>query len=322
MYRTPFLTLLTTLLAAQAPPAPPAAPAKVAVPAKPKEDGVLATLGKTVIRQSDFETFVRLVFNEQQRQQISTTPGAFDKVKASYLDSLVMAAKARKEGLGKTADFRKQMEFAEIRLLASALVEHTREELKKRAEVTDAELKAYYDKNLQQFQSKGSFTARHILISVKGTQPGGDKGLNDEEALAKAAKVRAELQAGKSWQELAKQYSDDPGSKENGGLYENIAFGKFVPAFDEAVRRQEPGKPGEPVKSNFGYHIIQVEKRTDGELQPFDKVKEQIRSKLTAPKTEEARKAYLDECRKEVGYTEAAPAPKDGPKPAAPNSAH
>lgn len=327
MLRSPLLSLLTTLLVAQAPaPAPKKAaskaPAKAADTTKAKDDAVIARLGKSAIHQSDFDTFVRLVFNEQQRQQIASNPGILERVKTGYLDSLVMAAKARKDGLNKGADFKKQMELAEIRVLATVLAEQTKDELKKRAEATEEDLKAYYDKNHEQFQTKPSFNARHILIAVKGGQPGGDKGLSDEEAKAKAEKVQAELLAGKPWQDLAKQYSDDPGSKDKGGLYENVTYGRFVPAFDEAVRKQDLGKPGTPVKSTFGYHVIQVEKRNEAELQPFDKVKEQIRQRLSATKMEDARKAFLDECRKAVGFVEvpAAPkaAPKDGPKPAAP----
>lgn len=320
MIRIPALSLLATLLAAQAPtPKPAAAPTtKAAVPAKPKEDPILARIGKTVIRESDFETFLRLVFNESQRQQINTTPGTLDRVKAAYLDSLVMAAKARKLGLNKTADVKKQVEYAELRVLATALAESTKDEMKKRAEASDEDLKAYYDKNQAQFQSKPSFNARHILVSVKGAQPGGDKGLSEEDAKAKVAKAQAELQAGKAWQDVAKEYSDDPGSKDKGGLYENVAYGSFVPEFEEAVRKQEVGKPGEPVKSKFGYHIIQVEKRTEAELQPFEKVIEQVRPKVVAAKQEEARKAFMDGFRKDVGFVEGAAAQKPASTPKTP----
>ncbi len=316
MIRIPALSLVATLLAAQAPaPKPKTVPVpKAADPSKPKQDPVLATLGRTVVRQSDFDTFLRLVYNEAQRNQISTTPGAIDRVKAGYLDSLVMAAKARKIGLNKTSDFKKQMEYAEIRVLATALGENIKDELKKKTEVSDEDLKAYYDKNQAQFQSKGSFDARHILVSVKGSQPGGDKGLSDEEAKAKVAKAQADLKAGKSWQDVAKDYSDDPGSKDKGGLYENIAYGSFVPEFEEVVRKQDLGKPGEPVKSKFGYHIIQVEKRTEPVLQPFEKVKEQVRPKVVAAKQEEARKTYMDAFRKEVGFVEGAATAKKGAK--------
>lgn len=313
MIRITALTLLASLLAAQAAaPKPKTAPApKAADASKSKQDPVIATLGKSTIRQSDFDTFLHLVYNEAQRNQISTTPGAIDRVKAGYLDSLVMAAKARKSGLHKTGDFKKQMEYAEIRVLATALGENIKDDLKKRTDVSDEDLKAYYDKNQMQFQSKGSFDARHILVSVKGSQPGGDKGLSDEEAKAKVAKAQADLQAGKSWQDVAKEYSDDPGSKEKGGLYENIANGSFVPEFEEAVRKQELGKTGEPVKSKFGYHIIQVEKRSEAELQSFEKVKEQVRPKVVAAKQEEARKAFMDGFRKDVGFVEGA---KEGAK--------
>ena len=98
MLRVPFVTLLATLLAAQTPiPANPPVPT-AAQPSQPKEDVVLAKLGAKTIRQSDFDTFLRLVFSESQRNQMNTTPGALERMQAGYLDSLVLAAKARKDG--------------------------------------------------------------------------------------------------------------------------------------------------------------------------------------------------------------------------------
>ncbi len=321
MLRAPITMLLSALLAAQAP-APVKAPVPAAgKPSQPKQDMVLAKLGTKSILQSDFDTFLRLVFAEQQRQQMSAAPGALERVRAGFLDSLVMAAKARKEGLDKTADVKKQMEYAGIRVLATTLAEGHKEELKAQSEVQDSDLKAYYEKHPEQFQAKSSFSARHILISTKGSQPG-TKGLSDEEALARAAQAMAELKAGKSWLEVAKQYSDDPGSKDNGGLYENVPYGRFVPAFDEAVRKQELGKPGEAVKSSFGYHIIQVETRGEAGAQPFDTVKEQVRQKAAAQKLEEVRKAFLEACRKEVGFEEVVHNAEPAIKAQAPHSAH
>ena len=321
MLRAPITMLLSALLAAQAP-----APVKPLVPAaaqasQPKQDVVLGKLGTKIIRQSDFETFLRLVFNDQQRQQMTTSPGAVERVRAGFLDSLVMAAKARKDGLHKSADVKKQMEYADIRVLATALAEGHKEELKAQSEVQDSDLKAYYEKYPEQFQAKSTFSARHILISTKAS-PAGAKGLSDEEALARVGQVQAELKAGKSWQEVAKQYSDDPGSKDKGGLYENIPYGRFVPAFDEAVRKQELGKPGEAVKSSFGYHIIQVETRGEAGAQPFDTVKEQVRQKAAAQKLEEVRKAFQEACRKEVGFEEVVHNAEPAIKAQAPHSAH
>jgi peptidyl-prolyl cis-trans isomerase C len=327
MIRISTFTLLASLLAAQAP-APKPAPAVLAPPpkpgeaAKPNPETVIARLGKTVIRESDFDTFINTVFNEQQRKQITSNPGTRERLKASYLESVLMAAKARKEGTNKTAEFKKRMEFAEIRELAAVFGEKAKDELKKRMEVGDEDLKAYYDKNLEQFKTRPSFNARHILVSVKGGQPGAaDKGLSDEDAKARIAKAQEALKVGKTWQEVAKEFSDDPGSKEKGGLYESVTYGRFVPEFDAAVQKQEVGKAGDPVKSKFGYHIIQVEKRMEAEQQPFEKVKEQVKQRVTMAKQEEVRKAYMEEIRKEVGFVDGPEAAKEPVKTTAKTTA-
>ncbi|REK69223.1 peptidylprolyl isomerase [Paenibacillus paeoniae] len=110
---------------------------------------------------------------------------------------------------------------------------------------------------------------RHILIQTTETDPATQekKELRTEaEALAIAKDVKAKLEAGGDWDALAKQYSDDGGSKENGGLYEGKAGSEWVEPFKIATYEQEIGVIGEPVKTDFGYHVIKVEKREDKTL--------------------------------------------------------
>ncbi|RJE83561.1 peptidylprolyl isomerase [Paenibacillus sp. 1011MAR3C5] len=110
---------------------------------------------------------------------------------------------------------------------------------------------------------------RHILVQTTETDPNTQETKElrtDEEALARAKEVKAKLDAGGDWNELAKTYSDDGGSKENGGLYEASPGSKWVEPFKIATYEQEIGVIGEPVKSDFGYHVIKVEKREDKTL--------------------------------------------------------
>ena len=105
--------------------------------------------------------------------------------------------------------------------------------------------------------------ARHILISVPGAQPGAppaDKGA-DAAALAKANKIAADIKAGKkTFEAAAKESSDDPGSKQSGGELGVFVRGTMVPEFTKAAFAAKPGDVVGPVKSQFGYHLIQVEK--------------------------------------------------------------
>ncbi len=92
--------------------------------------------------------------------------------------------------------------------------------------------------------------------------------------------VLKQLQAGGNWTELAKKYSDDPGSKDTGGELGFAQRGKMVPAFDNAIFTQKIGDI-EIVKSNFGYHIVQVEERQAAHTQPLSEVQADILATLT-----------------------------------------
>ncbi|MBP3967023.1 peptidylprolyl isomerase [Paenibacillus lignilyticus] len=124
--------------------------------------------------------------------------------------------------------------------------------------VTDDQVKKEYDTTKDDYNM---ISVRHILIGTVDPTTGAEK-RKDEEALKIAKEVKAKLDAGGDWKALAKQYSDDTGSKDNGGLYEDQQAKGWVAEFKDAANKQEIGKVGEPVKSQFGYHVMKVEKRT------------------------------------------------------------
>jgi len=101
-------------------------------------------------------------------------------------------------------------------------------------------------------------TVRHILVSIS---EGGEKPRTEAEALKRAQEVKAKLESGGDWNALAKEYSDDPGSKDKGGIYEKQLAKGWVGEFKDAANKQEIGKVGEPVKTQFGYHVMKVESR-------------------------------------------------------------
>jgi foldase protein PrsA len=141
-----------------------------------------------------------------------------------------------------------------------------------RKDIDDAKLKQVYDST-----DKSQFTVasvRHILISTESRKP--------EEALKLANELVARLKKGEDFAALAKQYTDDPGSKETGGLYENANVNDWVPEFKQAALTLPIGQVGEPVKTDYGYHVMKVESRKQ---QSFEEVKEKLRS-------QELEKAY------------------------------
>lgn len=314
MFRA-LLPLLTLSLSAQTPapdaqkpeapktaaPAPGPAPAQ---PVKPAVDKTIAVIDHRVYRNSDFEKFLDMAMNPQQRAQMAMYPPAREQMLKRYLEFQLLAAKGRKDHLQQSDLYKRMMAMSEMQALVQALMERDDKALRARMALKDEDIKAYYDKNPDKFTAPETFSARHILISVKDSPAADGKGLGDEEAKAKVAKVQEELKAGKKFEDLAKEYSDDPGSKEKGGLYENISFGSFVPEFEEAVRKQAVGQVGEPVKTKYGYHLIQVEKLNPSQVQPFDTAKEKAQQLVTQARQEQVMKDYIDGIKKEIPYTE------------------
>jgi len=305
MLRSLVCTTFSLVLAAQAP--APKAPAPKAPAAPAKEDKVLATLGTSVVRESDFELFLNVSLPEQQRAQVMMMPGAREQYLKRFLDYKILAAKARKEGIAKGPDFAKKMQLMEMQVLIQSLFDRDGAGLKDRSAVKDEDVKAFFDKHPEKFMTPESFNARHILVSTRAQ--GAEKARTDDEAKARIKEIQDALKAGKSFEELAKTYSDDPGSKDKGGLYDNMPFGRFVPEFDKAVRDQKVGEVGEPVKSMHGYHLIKVDKITPAVPQTFEAAKESAKQQATTDRQEKVMNEYMDAARKEVAFTEGAAAP-------------
>lgn len=287
-------------------PAPATAPSAVAKPAAPaaaeppKVDKLLAKVDGVEIRESDMDTMYESLAPQQRASMQGQDKG---KMLQNYLEFRILVAKAHRMGIDKTPDYQKKLKLSGFQLMAAELLRKEGETLQKKTQLTDAELKAYFEANVEAFKTQGKFSARHILIKTKGGQ-NGDQGLSEEDALKKATEIKAEFAKGGKWDDLAKQHSEDPGSKDKGGLYEGIAFGQFVPEFEVAVKKQEIGKVGEPVKSMFGYHLIEVVSRGEAEAPAFDAVKEQVKQKAGQARQEAVWKEFIAELRKEVVITE------------------
>jgi peptidyl-prolyl cis-trans isomerase C len=134
---------------------------------------------------------------------------------------------------------------------------------------------AFYDENPAYFQTPEQVRASHVLIQV-------DREADDEAkaaAKAKAEEVLAKAKAGEDFAALAKEYSDDPGSKNTGGEY-TFERGKMVKPFEDTAFAMEPGQISDLVETQFGYHIIKLSEKIDAATTPFDEAKEQIISYL------------------------------------------
>jgi len=143
-------------------------------------------------------------------------------------------------------------------------------------QVTDAEIQQYYTQHQKDYQLEDQVKVRHILIKVDGTDPKADAA-----AKAKAQGVLDQLHHGGNFADLAKKYSDDPGSKDQGGELGFLKHGATVPEFDQAAFSLQPGQISGLVRSKFGYHIIEVEEKQTAHTRPLAEVKPTIQALLT-----------------------------------------
>ena len=152
---------------------------------------------------------------------------------------------------------------------------------------TQQQIQAYYNQHQSEFQVPEEARSRHILISVA---PGADA-KTDAAAKAKAEDVLKQLQAGGDWNALAKKYSDDPGSKDKGGELGFAQRKTMVPEFDNAIFTQKIGDI-KIVKSQFGYHVVQVEERHQAHAQALNEVLPQIQATLFRQASSQAQDNY------------------------------
>lgn len=155
-------------------------------------------------------------------------------------------------------------------------------------QVTDADIQAYYNQHLDQYQVKDQVKTRHILIAV----PAGADAKTDAAAKAKAEDVLKQVKAGGNFAELAKKYSDDPGSKEQGGELPMMPAAGLDPAYAKAAMALNPGQTSDLVRSQFGYHIIQTEQKQAAHTRPLDEVKSEITPILEQQKAGAAEQAF------------------------------
>ena len=152
---------------------------------------------------------------------------------------------------------------------------------------TQQEIKAYYDAHQSEYQTPEQARSRHILITV----PAGADAKTDAAAKAKADDVLKQLKGGANFADLAKKYSDDPGSKDSGGELPLAQHGAMVPEFDKAIFSQKIGDIA-IVKSQFGYHIVQVEERKPAHSQDISEVLPTIQATLLREKAAGVQDSY------------------------------
>lgn len=253
----------------------------------------------------DFDDFLQ---NNPRAAQGAQGPQR-DELKKQLGEFKVIAERARKEGLDRDDLTRLQILLTRSQALAGAYLG----DLQKNADklVGDGDVEQYYKDHPNDFDE---VRVRHILISTqpkpdaedesdakdsKDTKDSKDKKaaekpkpLTKDEARKKSQELLERARKGEDFAKLAKENSDDQGSKDKGGEYDFFGHGKMVPEFEKAAFALKPGEISDPVETQFGYHIIKLEERRAAASPETDqKVHQQIVDKLKQEKLE----AKIDE---------------------------
>lgn len=318
MLRASLISLIALGVVAQEPakapvPAPSAAPAAVqatapAAPPTPKpEEVVLARVGGEPITEADFQAAFRLL-GQQEQMQILMVQGGKEEFVKRMAESKLLSVKAKRLDLDKTPSYLRAVDRTKDDLLAREFLAKEGEALQKKLAVNEAEVKAFYDKHPERFKQPELVSVRHILVAVK-RDPKAEAGLTDEQAKARVAKIQGELKKGAKFEALAKKYSDDPGSKDNGGLYADADPSGWVPEFGAAARTQPVGKVGAPVKTMYGYHLVKVESRKPARQVPFAEAKGPAEKMAQQERQASVWTELMDDLRKEIPFEMVKPVP-------------
>ena len=207
---------------------------------------------------------VEALKQQVERSGRPVTPEMMGQIKEELIAREIFMQEARKRGLDASEDYKNQLEMARQSLLIRELFA----DFQKKNPITDADIKAEYDKFSAANGGK-EFRARHILVE------------KEDEALD----LITQIKKGGSFEELAKKASKDPGSGANGGDLDWAAAGSYVPEFSAAMSKLDKGQMTEaPVKTQFGFHIIRVDDVRDAQLPKLEEVKPQITQQLQQQK--------------------------------------
>ncbi len=292
---TPAATPVKPPATTPAPAAPPAdathaaAAASAATSAAVPADTVVLTIGTEKITKAEFEQIFQQVVSQMppERRGAAQDPQARRQLAEQLAELKALAQEARRLKIDQTPEAKTQMAMRDDQLIAGMLYQ----QISKDTKPSPADLQAYYDGHKNEWET---VTARHILIRFKGSPVGlkdGEKDLTDEEALAKAKDLRAKIVAGGDFAALAKAESDDVGSGANGGSLGEFTRGRMVPPFDEAAFTLKVNDVSEPVKTQFGYHVIQVTKH---DTKKMDDVKNEIADKVGPEMAQKSVEAIRD----------------------------
>ena len=241
---------------------------------------ILAKVNDREITNEDLNIFLSQL--DPNTRMYFTQNNMMDQVVDELIYQEMIYMEAIEKGMDKDEDFVKVLEKTKETLLKS----YALGKLLETVEITDEDLKNYYDNHKDNFKNNASVEASHILV--------------EDESVAN--EIKEKLNNGADFKELAKEYSNCP-SKENGGNLGVFTKGQMVKEFEDAAFKMGVGEISDPVKTQFGYHIIKVTNKNDESVRTFEEAKPDIERLVRREKEKDLYKHTVERLYKKYNVT-------------------
>jgi len=241
-----------------------------------KEGQVLADVNGISITTGDYAREVKNL-PEYLKAMADTPQGRKEMLDTMVIRELILQ-QAAKDGVDKGADIEEKLLDLKKRVIVEAFL---KKKVESDSQVSDDELKKFYEKNIDKFKTGEQIKASHILVKSE----------------KEAKDILAQIKAGGNFEELAKKNSTDASAAKGGDLGW-FGKGNMVPAFEKAALALKEGEISGVVKSDFGYHIIKLTGKRAAGVRPFEEVKEQIKAAVMPSKQQEIFQKIKDELKK------------------------
>ncbi len=261
---------------------------------KPSQEQVVVTIGDKTITLEDLNA--RIDTMPAPYQQRFNSPERKKELIDLMVKSILLAEEARRLEVDKRKDVHAKIEEMTNNILAQELI---KDEVRAKAQVTEEEVRDYYEKNPKEFTTPEKIKARHILFKI-------GKNATPEEKAAKREKAEEALKKARSGEDfaaLAGQYSEDAQTSKKGGYLGLIPRGRRGDAFDEVAFRLDEGEISGIVETPRGLEIIKVEEKKPASTRELEKARRRIENKLSQAKQKERYEALVEELKKRFPVT-------------------
>jgi peptidyl-prolyl cis-trans isomerase C len=251
---------------------------------------VVAKIGQSKITVADLNRIIGY-YSKDKQAFIKSSPRNVAALLARIVHARVLSDIAKKKGFDKRPEIGEQVELLTDDFLASQFLKAEAGNL----QASEGDVKLYYKAHKDEYKTPEVVRVRHILIKIDNPTNSSDV----QRARERAEGILKRIKAGEDFAKLASEFSDDSGSKANGGDLGFIPRGKVLPAIDNAVFSLKPGEVSDLVKTPYGFEIMKVEEIRPPAAEAYEKVRVGIKEKLSEDLKKAAADRFIEQAMKD-----------------------